>query len=349
VVDKLRKKDYKVELVSGSGTVPEVLSRIDQEKPEALYLAPLNLSGADRQALIDGINQRKIPSFSFIGYEDVEKGVLAGRIPKLFTKLARRLAINIDRIFRGEDAGTLSTRFDIEDKFVVNQRTANEIGHSFPFNVLMNAEVLFQDDAGGGKLTLHQAVNEALQSNLNFRIVDEQIKAVGKDHLLAWTTYLPLIQFRLDYGIVDSETAKTSFGATPKEGFNYGISLNQLIFSHPVFLTIRNAKKQVKIEKLNKSTTELDITDQTVRAYLNYLRAKALRKVEQDNLKAIKVNLAVSQKRKQTGVGGKEEVLRWEAESADKQADLLQRDSAVFSSPSHLKSAYEPGPRRAVR
>ena len=150
VVDKLRKKDYKVELVSGSGTVSEVLSRIDQERPEALYLAPLNLSGADRQALIDGINQRKIPSFSYIGYEDVEKGVLAGRIPKLFTKLARRLAINIDRIFRGEDAGTLSTRFDIEDKFVVNQRTANQIGHSFPFNVLMNAEVLFQDDAGGG-------------------------------------------------------------------------------------------------------------------------------------------------------------------------------------------------------
>jgi outer membrane protein len=329
VVDKLGEKDFKVELISGTGTITEILARIDKAKVQALYLTPLNLSHEDQQILLDEINKRKIPTFSYKGYEEVEAGALAGRVPKVMTQFSRRVAITIDRILKGEDAGTIPTRLDLENALVVNQRTANLIEMSLPFDILMNAEVLFREDLQGENLSMQQAVDNALENNLNFKIIAEQIKAVGKDYWLAWSQYLPLAQFYLDYGRSDFDKSRYS-STVPRENIERGVSLNQLIFSHPVLRQISNAKMQISIEELNRDTAILDITDQTVRAYLNYLRAKALMKVEQERLKAVTENLAVAQRRLDTGLAGKEEVLRWEAELANEKSLVLLRDSAIF-------------------
>jgi outer membrane protein TolC/ABC-type uncharacterized transport system substrate-binding protein len=326
---KLQEQNIQADLISGAGSVTQILERIDAAQVKALYLTPLDLSREDRKTLVNEINKRGIPTFSYVGHEDVEAGVLASRMPKLLVQFTRRIAIAIDRIIKGEDAGSIPVRFEIEDKLVVNQRTANQIGISLPFDVLMEAEVLFRDDVQGGELTMQQAVAAALENNLNFRIYDEKIKAVGKEYWLAWSSYLPLIEGRLDYGWYDYNDRRYR-ETQPEEDFEAGITLNQLIFSHPVLRSIMNAKKQVTIEKLNKDTMSLDITAQTVVAYLNYLRTKALFRVEQENLKAITENLAVAQRRNQAGMVGKEEVLRWEAELADKKSLILTRESVVF-------------------
>ncbi len=325
----LNQKDIKVELISGAGTVKEILARIDEAKVKALYVTPLNLSREENKIFIDEINKRKIPTFSYKGYEDVEEGILAGRVPKLKTQLSRRIALTVDRIIKGEDAGTISTRFDLENALVVNQRTANQINLSLPFDILMNAEVLFRDDLQGAALSMQQAVDDALKNNLNFKILNEQIKAVGKDYWLAWSSYLPSAQYHLDYERTDYD--KSRYASTiPKENTFQGIRLNQLIFSHPVIRNISNAKMQVKVEELNKATFTLDITQQTISAYLNYLRAKALLKVEQERVKSVTENLAVAQRRRDTGTAGKEEVLRWQAELASEKSLVLLRDSNVF-------------------
>jgi outer membrane protein TolC/ABC-type uncharacterized transport system substrate-binding protein len=330
VLEKIGKMDFEIKLVPASGSVSDILAAIDQEKIEALYLPPLRLSEADFEQLINGINKRKIPTFSAFGHEAVEKGVLAGRIPKFFTKFSRRVAMNADRMLQGEDAAAIAVVFELEDKMVINQRTADQIGLSIPFDVLLEAEVLFYGEPVGGEvLTLHQAVKEALASNLNFRILDEQIKSAGKDYWLAWTQYLPAVDFRLDYDINDSERAK-DIPRLPKWTYQYGISLTQLVFSHPIFFQIANAKKQVKVEKLRRASTTLEITDQTVSTYLAYLSAKALHKVALDNLKAIEVNLDVAEKRRQTGAGGPEEVLRWQSELAEQKSTVLQRESEIY-------------------
>jgi outer membrane protein len=327
--ERLKAKDLKVELISGTGSVEEVLKRIDEAKPKALYLTPLNLSPAGHLSLLDGINARAIPSFSYAGYEEVDQGALAGRMPRVMLQFARRIAITIDRICKGEDAGSIPVSFDVEDMLVVNQRTADQIKLALPFDVLMDAEVLYREDVQGKVLSLQQAVGDALVNNLNFKILDEQIKAVGKDYWLAWTSYLPLAQFRLDYDV--AHLSEERYGSlTPKENFASGVNLNQLIFSHPVLRQISNAKKQVTIAKLTKETASLDITDQTIQAYLNYLRAKALLKVEHENLRAVIENLAVATRRLQSGVAGKEEVLRWEAELANRKSLVLFRETGVF-------------------
>jgi outer membrane protein len=328
-IQRFSDKELQIGVISGTGTLAKILERIDQAKPEAIYLTPLNLSREDHQALLGEINKRKIATFSYSGYEEVEDGALAGRVPKISVQFSRRIAITVDRVLKGEDAGAISTRFSVEDGLVVNQKTANLIGFSLPFDLLMEAEVLFRDDVQGAGLTLQQAVKIALDNNLNFKIFDEQIKAVSKDYWLAWSQYLPFVEGRVAYH--KSDFSEERYGdSVPTEYKEAGVNINQLIFSHPVLLSIRNAKMQITVEKLGKETIVLDITDQTVAAYLNYLRAKALMKVEQERLKAVTEGLGVANRRYQTGAGGKEEVLRWEAELANEKSLVLFRDSSVF-------------------
>lgn len=328
VVERLGKTDAQIEVLDASGSVEQILERVDAVKPQALYLTPLPLTEEDYLRLIAAINERRIPTFSSAGYKDVKAGVLAGRMLKVSSQFSKRIALTLDRILQGEDAGAIETAFDVEDRLVVNRRTANQIGLSLPFSLLMDAEVLNRSDTQGESLTLKQVVRLVMENNLNFRVIDELIKAVSRDYWLAWTQYLPKIEFNLNYGLVDF--AKERYGTSvPKRSFDWEIGLNQLIFSHPVIRAISNAKKQIAIENLNRETAELDISRRTILAYLNFLRAKALLKVDDENLKAVSENLAVARRRLDTGAAGREEVLRWEAELADRKAVVLLRESSI--------------------
>ncbi len=329
IVNKLGKQDYRIYFIPGQKTASETLKGIDFNNVEAIYLAPEIISPKQFQKLIGILNERKIPTFSFWGYEDVERGVLAGRMPIYSTKFIRRIALIIDRVLMGEDAGTIPVEFEIEDKIAINQKTADEIGVSIPFNILSQAEVLFQDEPKGDLLTLKKAVDEAVESNWIFSIRDEEIKQAGQEYLYGLSEYLPKAEGRLDFNIIDSGRASHSGGALPKRTFSYGLAVEQLIFSDPVIKNIQNTKKQIKISRLEKETSTLNVTQETIDAYLAYLKAKALLKVERDNYKTTEVNLDIARKRQKTGVAGPEEVYRWEAEISDSKAEMLTREAEV--------------------
>jgi len=328
-IDKhLKGRDYRIRFIESKGSSQDILARIDREKPEALLMAPSSSNSADFEALIEGLVARKIPTFSTIGYDDVDKGVLAGRTPPFYTRLARRIAIDIDRIVSGDEPSELPVVLELDMKTIVNRQTASRIGISIPFDVLLTADVLKEPEPKGSQLTLSSSVAEALKNNLNFKVQNEVIKVASKDHLLRWTDYLPKLISHLDYDIVDSGRAER-LPAVPKSEFGYGLSLDQLIFSDPVIREIIISKKQVKIEKLNYQDTELVITDETVRTYLSYLRAKALRKVEYENLKAVRANLKTAEDKFKAGKGPREDVLRWESEEAQSKSQVLRRESDV--------------------
>ncbi|MFC1548549.1 ABC transporter substrate binding protein [Candidatus Omnitrophota bacterium] len=311
---------------------PEETLEAFGEDVEAVYVAPSELLSAEyNEAIIEGLNERKIPSFAHAGEAEVEMGILAGLVPKFYTKFARRVAINVDRILKGEEAGEISVEFDAEFELVINAETASRIGVSIPFSFLLDAKIHNPYACWGELLTIQGAVGNALENNLNFRIREEEIRRAKKEHLLRWSEYLPDIGYSLKYDINDSETAKTSLGLTPKWYLKNRFTLSQLIFSDPVITNILNSKQEIYIERLNRQTQELDITDETSRAYLQYLITRALFKVAMDNLAATKHNLEMAKKRNKIGVGGKEEIMRWESELADRQSNVLRAESDIMT------------------
>lgn len=318
-----------IHYIDASGTAEDALKRIDQESIEAIYFVEPDSSQAVAQKLIDGINARNIPTFSFIGYADVERGILAGRAPEFFQKFYRRFALVMDRALQGENIGTIPVDFQLKDRIIINKRTARQIGVSVPFSVLATAKILYADDVVGDVLSMQMAVSEALKNNWTFFIQDEVIKRTGAEYFSEWSKYLPQVDFLMGTTIVDNGTAINSGNIRPKQVLDYRIEFNQLLFSDPIIKGIQNAKKQIHITKLERRVDELDITQRTIDAYLFYLRAKALLKVERENLRAIEVNLEIADKREKIGVAGPEEVLRWQAEQATTQSNVLKREARV--------------------
>ncbi len=330
IVREIKAHDFEIEFIGYRENLSGALAAIEDMEIEAVYLVPSSfLPEEDYDNLIDALNERKIPTFSAMGYVDVEKGVLAGLMPKILTKFARRVAINTDRVLKGENAGDINVMFVIENRFIVNARTAREIDISLPFDVLLSAEILYAHEGWGEELSIYEAVDEATSNYLLFRIRDEEIEQARQEHYIQWSQYLPTVKYSLLYDIYDTETAKLSLGLTPKRYLKNRFSLSQLIFSDPVFTEIINSKREVDITKLQKESSTLDITDETTLAYLEYLRTKALLKVETENLEANRHHLSMAKKRYDIGVAGREEQLRWGSEVAQSQSDVLKAHSNV--------------------
>ncbi|MFH1878792.1 MAG: TolC family protein [Candidatus Omnitrophota bacterium] len=330
IAGRLSPRDFKIIFTGYGESAEEALAALKGSRAEAVYLTPSSfLPVTEYQKLIDGLNGLKVPAFSALGYVDVEKGVLAGQMPKLLTKFARRIAVNVERVFSGEDAGNIPVEFKIEKRFVVNARTAREIGISLPFDVLFSAEVLNAGEGWGEKLSIYEAVNEAAGNNLLFRIRDEEIEQARQDHLIKWSEYLPQVKYSLQYDINDSERAQDAMGLLPKWYLRNRFSFTQLIFSDPVITEIRNSKKTVEISKLEKRSATLDITEETAAAYLEYLRQKALLKVRMETLEANRQHLRTAKSRHDIGVAGREEMLRWESEVASSESDVIQASSDI--------------------
>jgi len=98
---------------------------------DAAYIMPL-VFGWEPAAiadLADSLIDRGIASFSYIGRNEVELGMLAGLGPATdWTRLARRVSLNIQRILLGERPQDLPVDFSRESQLVINMETARQIG-----------------------------------------------------------------------------------------------------------------------------------------------------------------------------------------------------------------------------
>ena len=85
--------------------IQPALTAIPDETEAVLVTPLLRLPLSEFQALAQGLIDRKLPSFSLYGREEVELGLLASIAPEANTlRMARRVALNVHRILLGEDA-----------------------------------------------------------------------------------------------------------------------------------------------------------------------------------------------------------------------------------------------------
>ena len=74
---------------------------------------------------------------------------------------------------------------------------------------------------------------------------------------------------------------------------------------------------------------EYDSMIRDITAFLSYAASRVLYRVVLDNLRLTEENLELSRLREKVGYSGKDEVFRWEAEVARRQAQLLAREAEI--------------------
>lgn len=294
---------------------------------DAVYITPLrHLSREQFDRLVQGLIERRLPSFSLLGVWEVRRGVFAGlKSEDTFPRLARRVALNIQRILLGEDAGTLPYAFPAHERLTINMATARAIGVWPPFSVLGEAVLLNEEpEEVARKVSLFSAVQEAVDANLDLA-AEERIVAAGEQEVrLARSTLLPRIELSALGRMIDSDRAEASFGNEAERKATASATLNQLLFSEPAWANLTVQKYLQTSREEAYEQLRLDIAFETAVTYLNLLRARTAERIEKENLRLTRSNLEVARVRQSIGISGPAELYRWQSKIATSRQILLR-------------------------
>ncbi|WP_161794857.1 TolC family protein [Desulfonatronum thioautotrophicum] len=304
------------------------------ETTQAVYLSPaLRMSEKQRDALLQGLIARKIPTFSLLGRPDVEQGVLAGLAPGNMGRFARRIALNIQQVLLGQEARSLPVLLQEEDALVINARTAEQIGFSPTFTTWIEATWLDRPSLGDAPpLTLAQAMLLALEHNAGLDAERFRRDAARRDHDLAGSRMLPQAVGQVQYQRLDADRAQASLGLFPRERTTAGIVLRQMIFDDALISAWRATDHLSRSRSRELESVRLDVLAEAGQRYLQLLSAQAMLRIDREVLQLTQTHRQMARTRHQIGVSGPEDVYRWESETA-------QRKSAVFAAQTLVEQA----------
>ena len=109
-----------------------------KEKANALLVFPDALTNAHRDQIAAFATKQRLPSM--VGSKEyVEAGGLMAYGPE-FNEAMKRIAVYVDKILKGTKPADLPVELPMKFEFVINLKTAKEIGLTIPPNVLARAD-----------------------------------------------------------------------------------------------------------------------------------------------------------------------------------------------------------------
>ncbi|MDH3402528.1 MAG: TolC family protein [Acidobacteriota bacterium] len=310
-----------------AGTSADAVLEALSPEVDAVYVWPLfQFSAAEYRRLIDGLIERRLPGFSGLGGSDVEAGMLASAAPPdFFPRLARRIALTVQRILLGEDAGDLPVSFDMRENLVINMATARAIGASPRWEMLVEADLLHAEVVEGAyELSLDKAVVEAVALNLDLLARRREIAAGAEEVTLARSSLRPRLDLSATSVTIDDDRAAASLGSQAERTLTGSAGVRQLLYSEPALGNVAIQRRLQKARELDLETLELDLALEAATTYLNLMRAKALERVQRNNVDRTRSNLEISRERRDIGVASAGEVLRWESQIATARKTLVE-------------------------
>jgi outer membrane protein TolC len=307
-----------VTVVPVSSSIDDAMALIPSTV-DAVYLAPmLHIPISEHDRLLALLIERRLPSFSVLGRDEVERGALVGlQMDTWFPRITRRIALNVQRILLGEPPGQVPVEFRTQERLVINMATARAINRFPPYWVLIEAEALHETPpAAGRQLDLHAAVHEAIRENLDLAANERAVTAGAQEIPLARSRLLPQLEASTLTTAIDEDRAEASFGIQPERRSTGTLALSQLLFSEPAWANLSIQRRLQSAREYDREALQFDIAQAAATAYLNVLQAKTTESVERDNLSLTRRNLEMAQSRQQIGIANPSEVYRWESEVA---------------------------------
>lgn len=314
-----------VKIVPVGTTVDTALAALGDDI-QAVYVAPLQqLAPGELKKLVDGLIARRLPSFSLWGRSEVEQGLLFSLARDTnMPRLARRVALNIQRALFREDPGTFPVAFVRGERMTFNMATARAIGLSPPWEFLTQMDVLHAEPADlPRRLALASVVQEAVDANLDIRAVSRFV-AAGKENIReARSVLLPQIDVASDGRIIDADRAEAGSGSLPERQLTGSISLFQLIYDEPSWANLHVQRDLQSGREAERNITLLDVVLEAAVNYLNVLSAKTVERIQRNNLDLTRTNLELARVRLSIGVARPNEVLRWENQVANDRREVI--------------------------
>lgn len=310
--------------VTHDGVDHELLKRVPPET-DAIFIAGLpRMPLADLDRLIEAINDAGLPSYSFAGVTDVERGVLVTNSePRDVERQARLNALNMQAVLLGGRAENQQTTSLLKEQLTINMATARKIGVSPSFDVLNDAVRLFEDaEVAGEQYGLVEIARLALEQNQDLRAETYGVQAGLQDITRARANLLPQLggavgqTFRKD-------SPSVAAGLFAERSSDASLSLDQLLFSDSASanLTIQKELQRTRLASLREF--ELDVVLAATTSYYAVLNARSQLAVQENNLRITRANLELAEDRVRLGTSTRADLYRWQAEEARAQIGVL--------------------------
>jgi outer membrane protein len=307
---------------------------------DAVYLTPLPaMADAEYARLIAELNGRRLPTLSYLAEPDVRHGALASyEPPENWQRRARRIAVDLQRIIAGDDAGTLPVSLVSAPRLTLNLSTARRIGFSPGWSVLTDAELVGVDSAGpADTVTLGETMRRAAVANLDLEAADLDVASGREDVHLARSNLLPQIDSRITQTYTRQGTAAASLGQQPERQLDGGVSFFVPLYAEDAWAGYGSQRKLQLAREADRDRFRLDVVLDAAEAYLNVLRARTLADVQRSNLYRTRSNLEVARLREGVGSASRADIYRWQGEVATARKDLISAEAQSRVSQLELK------------
>lgn len=314
-----------LDFVPQRGAEDDTVSRIPA-RSEAVFVGPLLGEGSDIKVFAERLVDRRLPSFSMLGRQEVADGILASIwLDTDLSRTARRTAINVQRILDGDPAAELPIDFDEGTRLSINMATARAIGARLTWATRTEAELLHDDERPTTRrLSLSDALREAERVNLDLAAADRTVAAGQQEVRLARSLLRPQIEASGSNVLIDSDRAIASLGSQGKNQLTGSVSLSQIIYSEQARAAYSVERTLQQSRELERSALRLDVIFETGLGYFEVLRTKTLERIQRQNLELTRRNLERARVRLELGDAGPAEVYRWRSEIANNRKDLIQ-------------------------
>lgn len=329
-VSALEEKPYEFEVFPIRDDVEGFFAALTPDF-DAVLVAPLILLDEERFAsLAQGFVERGLPSFSMLGPEDVEAGVLASASPATdLPRLARRVSLHVQAALLGDSLADLPIDMPSGERLTINMRTARAIKFRPTFATLSDADLLHEDARPAGPLmTLRDVAEEAVRVNLALR-AEQRAVAAGREAVnQARAQRRPFASVGVSGAQIDEDRAESLFATSAERSLSATLGVSQLIYSDAVNADISIEERRQAQRELDRRSLELETVEAATVAYLDVLRARTLVRIERDNLDLTRQNLELARVRRDVGSAGPSEVYRWESELAGARRSVIDAEAA---------------------
>jgi outer membrane protein TolC len=303
----------------------DLAAKIPQDTQAVILTSVPRLSRDAVQRLIAALIEKRLPSYSLMGSHLVEQGVLMSESPASdWPRLARRNALNMQAVLRGESAGEQPVTFEGKRRLTINMATARAIGVSPRIDVLSEATLLHEvPEPQGQVLSLPSVARKAVTVNLELRAAAFGLQAGETVVDEARAKLLPQFIADLNYEQNNDDNVAVTSGQLAEQSTQASLTLRQIIYSDAAHANLEIQRYFQDNLEAGYRQLELDIIQEATTIYLNVLKAQTFVRIRKDDLQLTRANLELAADRQRLGAASPAEVYRWESRLANSRQELL--------------------------
>ena len=289
---------------------------------DSVFVTPLyNLNTEQRKELYTYINNKKLPSFSSVGKEDVDLGAMLGTSTyDVDKKLAEATSFNIHGVLHGNAVKNEKIPFYDDKVIFFNSDSAEMVGYVAPLRLLNNSTTISHKELP--KYDLNGLLTALDKNNLDMIRKRYLVSAARRSVASAYLRYLPTLRIDLGHQQYNDDYAE-SYSNVPSRVGQFVIGMDQVIYSPDLVTNIIVKHKKLKFDKAENALTKANTEYQTAELYIRTLMLANIIKVQEENVQEMREILAMARVREKTGKCGYEEVLRWAGEVSEAEKKLL--------------------------